>query len=160
MGSMAQDMQQAEQQKGRISVNTSADNEGHKNVNISADGEAAEQLMAMLKMAGLGGGAAHAQQAAIVVAHEAKDYGNTEVEEPEEVANSPKPDVRGAHRAETVGFANTSDDLHKQKSQHPDAAAKGDNPLTKKEKAVEDFNPIESLGAKLMAEYQSIKLQK
>ncbi len=160
MGSMAQDMQQAEQQKGRISVNTSADNEGHKNVNISADGEAAEQLMAMLKMAGLGGGEAHAQQAAIVVAQEAKDYGNTDVEEPEEVSNSPKPDVRGAHRAETVGFANTSDDLHKQKSQHPDAAAKGDNPLTKKEKAVEDFNPIESLGAKLMAEYQSIKLQK
>lgn len=160
MGSMAQDMQQAEQQQGRISVNTSADNEGHKNVNISADGEAAEQLMAMLKMAGLGGGEAHAQQAAIVVAQEAKDYGNTDVEEPEEVANSPKPDVRGAHRAETVGFANTSDDLHKQKSQHSDSAAKGDNPLTKKEKAVEDFNPIESLGAKLMAEYQSIKLQK
>lgn len=157
MGSMAQEMQQ---QQGRINVSTNSSSDGNNNITISADGEAAEQLMAMLKMAGLGGGAAHAQQAEIVVAQEAKKYGDTKVEEPEEVANTPKPDVRGAHRAETVGFANTSDDLHKQKSQHSDAAAKGDNPLTKKEKAVEDFNPIESLGAKLMAEYQSIKLQK
>ena len=162
LGGAAVEMQQAEQQKGRMSVNTSADSEGHKTVTITADGEEAEKLAQILALAGIGGH--HPQQpeehAAIVVAQEAKDYGDTDVEEPEELANSPRPDVRGAHRAETVGFANTSDDLHKQKDQHPDAAAKGDNPLAKKEKAVEAINPLESLGAQLMAEYQSIKIQK
>lgn len=157
----AEMMQQAEQQKGRMSVNTSADSEGHKTVTITADGEEAEKLAQLLKLAGMGSQQPQpAQQAAIVVAQEAKAYGDTEVEEPEEVANTPRPEVRGMDRAETTGTANTSDDLHKQKSQHPDAAAKGDNPLTKKETATEAVNPIEALGAKLMAEYQSIKLQK
>jgi hypothetical protein len=161
MGAMAQEMQQAEQQKGRMSVNTSADSEGNKTVTITADGEEAEKLAQLLTLAGMGSQQPQAhEQAAIVVAQEAKEYGDTEVEDAPEVLNTPRPDVRGMHRSETTGEANTSDDLHKQKSQHPTAAAKGDNPLTKKEKAVEDFNPIESLGAQLMAEYQSIKLQK
>ena len=157
----AVEMHQAEQQKGRMSVNTSADSEGHKTVTITADGDEAEKLAQLLALAGLGGHSSpEREEAAIVVAQEAKDYGDTDVEEAPEAMNKPRPDVRGAHRAETVGFANTSDDLHKQKDQHPDAAAKGDNPLTKKEKAVEGFNPLDSLGAKLMAEYQSIKIQK
>jgi hypothetical protein len=87
IGSMAHEMQQ---QQGRISVNTNSSSDGNKNVTISSEGEAAEQLMAMLKMAGLGGGKAHAQQAEIVIAHEAKEYGDTEVEEPEDEPSKEK----------------------------------------------------------------------
>ena len=158
IGGMAQEMQQ---DQGRISVNTSASSDGNKNITITADGDAAEQLMQMLKLAGMDGQhTEQSQHAEVVIAHEAKDYGSTDVEEAPEAMNKPRPDVRGAHRSETTGMANTSDDLHKQKDQHPDAAAKGDNPLTKKEKAVEDFNPLETLGAKLMQEYESIKISK
>ena len=157
----AQQMQSAEEQRGNLSVNTSADNKGHKTITITADGEEAEKLSELIKLAGLGGGhQPQVHQAEIVVAQEAKKYGDTDVEEPEEVLNTPRPDLQGMHRSPTTGLNKATDDLHKSKSQHPTAAAKGDNPLTKKEKTIEDFNPIDQLGAQLMAEYQSIKLQK
>ena len=157
IGGMAQDMQQ---QQGRISVNTNSSSDGNKNVTISADGEAAEQLMAMLKMAGLGGGQAHAQQAQIVVAHEAKEYGNTDVEEPEEYVNSPREKVAGMRQSPTTGLAGGTDDLNKSKDQDPATANKAANPKAKVEKQLEDANPLEGLGARLMAEYQSIKISK
>jgi len=157
IGSMAQDMQQ---EQGRISVNTNSSSDGNKNVTISADGQAAEQLMAMLKMAGLGGGQAHAQQAEIVIAHEAKEYGNTEVEEPEEYVNSPREEVAGMRQSPTTGMAGGTDDLNKEKDQDPATANKAANPKAKVEKQLEDVNPLDSLGAKLMAEYQGIKISK
>jgi hypothetical protein len=156
----AAEMHSAEEQKGRISVNTNSSSDGNKNVTISADGEAAEQLMAMLKMAGLGGGQAHAQQAEIVIAHEAKEYGDTEVEEPEEYLNSPREKVAGMRQSPTTGLAGGTDDLNKSKDQDPATANKAANPKAKAEKQLEDANPLEGLGAKLMAEYQAIKIQK
>ena len=161
IGSMAQDMQQQQQQQGKMSINTTQSSDGTKNINISADGEAADQLMQMLKMAGMGG--QHAEVVVTAQPMEAKEYGNTDVEEPEEVLNTPRPRVKGMHSAETVGFANTSDDLHKQKGQHPKTAAKGDNPLATHrhhEETLESANPLDALGAKLMAEYQAIKITK
>jgi hypothetical protein len=158
IGSMAQDMQQQQQQQGKMSINTTQSSDGTKNINISADGEAADQLMQMLKMAGMGG-----QQAEVVVTAqpmEAKEYGNTEVTEPEEVLNTPRPDVRGMHRAETVGYADTTDDLNKQKDQDPATANRAANPKTAKVNRVAESHPLEALGAKLMAEYQAIKITK
>ena len=155
IGSMAQDMQQ---QQGKMSINTTQSSDGTKNINISADGEAADQLMQILKMAGMGG-----QQAEVVVTAqpmEAKEYGVTDIDKPEEVLNTPRPDVRGMHRAETVGYADTTDDLNKQKDQDPATANRAANPKTPKANRVEESHPLEALGAKLMAEYQSIKLAK
>jgi hypothetical protein len=156
IGSMAQDMQQ---QQGKMSINTTQSSDGTKNINISADGEAADQLMQMLKMAGMGGGQ-HAEVVVTAQPMEAKQYGNTEVTEPEEVLNTPRPDVRGMHRAETVGYADTTDDLNKQKDQDPETANRAANPKTPKANRVEESHPLESLGAKLMAEYQAIKITK
>ena len=65
MGSAAQSM---EQQQGKISVNTNMSSDGNKSVSINADGDAAEQLMQMLKMAGLGGGEKHAKLAIAIPA--------------------------------------------------------------------------------------------
>lgn len=157
IGSMAQEMQK---QEGRISVNTNSSSDGNKSISISADGEAAEQLMAMLKMAGLGGGQAHAQQAEIVIAHEAKEYGDTDVEEPEEYVNSPREKISSVRQSPTTGMAGGTNDLNKSKAQDPATANKAANPKTKVMNQVEDVNPLNGLGAKLMAEYQSIKLQK
>jgi len=157
IGGMAHEMQK---QEGRISVNTNSSSDGNKSVSISADGEAAEQLMAMLKMAGLGGGQAHAQQAEIVIAHEAKEYGDTDVAEPEEYLNSPREKVAGMKQSPTTGLAGGTDDLNKSKDQDPATANKAANPKAKQEKQLEDVNPLEGLGAKLMAEYQAIKISK
>jgi hypothetical protein len=147
-----------QQQQGKMSINTNQSSDGTKNISISADGEAADQLMQMLKMAGLGG--QHAEVVVTAQPMEAKQYGNTEVTEPEEVSNTPRPDVRGMHRAETVGYADTTDDLNKQKDQDPATANRAANPKTPKANRVEESHPLEALGAKLMAEYQSIKLTK
>lgn len=157
IGGMAHEMQK---QEGRISVNTNSSSDGNKSVSISADGEAAEQLMAMLKMAGLGGGQAHAQAAEIVIAHEAKEYGDTDVAEPEEYLNSPREKVAGMKQSPTTGLAGGTDDLNKSKDQDPATANKAANPKAKQEKQLEDVNPLEGLGAKLMAEYQAIKISK
>lgn len=158
IGTMAHEM---EQQQGKINVNTNASSDGTKNINISADGEAAEQLMAMLKMAGLGGGEAHAQQADIVIAQtEAKEYGSTDVAEPEEYVNSPREQVSGMRQSPTTGMAGGTDDLNKEKDQDPETANKAANPKAKKEVKLEDANPLDALGAKLMAAYEGIKLRK
>ena len=156
---MAQEMQQ---QQGRISVSTNMSSDGNKNVSINADGEAADQLMQILKMAGMAG-AHHEHHADVVIAAqpmEAKEYGDTDIEKPEEVLNTPRPDVRGMHRAETVGYADTTDDLNKQKDQDPETANKAANPKAAKVNKVEESSPLEALGAKLMAEYQAIKITK
>lgn len=158
IGSMAQDMQQ---QQGKMSINTNQSSDGTKNISISADGEAADQLMQILKMAGMAGGQQqHAEVVVTAEPMEAKEYGNTDIDKPEEVLNTPRPDVRGMHRAETVGYADTTDDLNKQKDQDPETANRAANPKTPKANRVEESSPLESLGAKLMAEYQSIKLAK
>jgi hypothetical protein len=157
IGGMAQDMQQ---QQGRISVNTNSSSDGTKSVSINADGEAAEQLMAMLKMAGMGNSQAHAQQAQIVIAHEAKEYGDTEVDEPEEYVNSPREKVASMRQSPTTGLAGGTDDLNKSKDQDPATANRAANPKAKVEKQLEDVSPLDNLGAKLMAEYQSIKIAK
>ena len=159
IGSMAQDMQK---QQGRMSVNTSQSTDGTKNINISADGEAADQLMQILKMAGMAGGQQE-QHAEVVIAAqpmEARDYGDTEVEDAPEYINSPRERVKGMHSAETTGFADQTDDLNKQKDQDPETANKAANPKTKEMPKLESVDPLESLGAKLMAEYNSIKIAK
>ena len=159
IGSMAQDMQK---EQGKMSINTTQSSDGTKNINISADGEAADQLMQILKMAGMAGAQQH-QHAEIVVAAqpmEAKEYGNTDVEQAPEYVNSPREEVEGMHSAETVGFADQTDDLNKQKEQDPATANKAANPKTKQMTKLESANPLEALGAKLMAEYQGIKIAK
>jgi len=157
IGSMAQNMQQ---QQGKVSVNTSQSSDGTKNINISADGEAADQLMQILKMAGMAGEQQHAEVVIAAQPMEAKEYGNTDIEEPEEYLNSPREKVKGMHSAETTGFADTTDDLNKQKDQDPETANKAANPKTKQMPKLESANPLESLGARLMAEYQGIKISK
>ena len=67
-----------------------------------------------------------------------------DVKDAPEAKNKPRPKYASIKTITTQG-----DDMHREKSQHPGAAAKGDNPLTNE--AVND------LQARLTAEYESIK---
>ncbi len=145
MGSMAQDM---EQQQGKISVNTNMSSDGNKSVSINADGDAAEQLMQMLKMAGLGGGESHAKLAIAIPA----DSGDAEVSEAEDqYANTPEEEYAGVD-----AIVNQGDDMNRQKKQFADKPRQGDNPMA----TMEEVDPIGSLGRDLMKEYQALKLAK
>ena len=145
IGSMAQSM---EQQEGRINVSTNMNSDGNKSVSISADGNAADQLMQMLKMAGLGGGEAHAKLAIAVPTNS----GDEAVEEAEEqYANTPDEEYAGVDTITDQG-----EDMNRQKKQFADKPRTGDNPMA----TMEEVDPINSLGRDLMKEYQALKLAK
>lgn len=150
IGSMAQSM---EQQEGRINVSTNMSSDGNKSVNISADGNAADQLMQMLKMAGLGGGEAHAKLAIAVPADSGEGEQGVE-EATDQYANTPEEEYAGV---ETI--TDQGDDMNRQKKQFADKPRQGDNPMATQAMA-EEVDPIGSLGRDLMKEYQALKLKK
>lgn len=151
MGSAVADMD-----ADNLNVNTSYNSkDGRKSITVSAEGEMAEQLAQMLKLSGLAGGKPQQQPEVQVVqlspesAMEAKDYGDTDVEEAPEYANSPDQEV-----ADVDAITDQGDDLNRQKKQFAGKPKAGDNPMA------EEFDPIEAMGRKLMREYESIKVQK
>lgn len=134
-----------------ISVNTSySSRDDRKTVTVTAEGEQAEALLQMLNLAGLGH-SDHAKQAqAVVVAQEAKEYGDTEVDEAPEHANTPDPQIEDVDTIIDQGS-----DLHRKKSQHADKPKAGDNPLATKTE--ESVNPLDALGRRLLKMYEGIK---
>jgi len=151
MGVMGCAADSMEQQQGRINVSTNMSSDGNKNVNISADGDAADQLMAMLKMAGLGGGQTATKLAIAVPADSGAGEPEIEMEETEQYANTPAEEYEGID-----AIVNQGDDMNRQKKQYADKPKAGDNPMATQEA----MDPIKNLGRDLMAEYQSLKLQK
>jgi hypothetical protein len=138
----AQDMQD---QAGKISVNTSASSDGTKTVNISADGDAAEQLMQMLKMAGMGGQQAEKHvQLMIAKPEEGVD------EATEQYANTPEEEYGSVDTIIDQG-----EDMNRQKKQFAGKPRQGDNPM-----ATENIDIVSNMGRDLMAEYQALKLSK
>ncbi len=146
MGSAAQQM---DQEQGKMNISTNISSDGHKNVSINADGDAADQLMAMLKMAGLGG--ATQKSIAIAIPTGSAEGMPEEVSEADaEYANVPKEEYEGVD-----AIVNQGDDMNRQKKQFADKPKAGDNPM-----ATENFDPIGELGRNLMKEYQSLKVKK
>lgn len=143
-------MGSAPEQQDKLSVNTNMDSDGHKSVTVNAEGEQAEALLQILKMAGLGDSekAQHAQ--AIVVAQEAKKYGDTDVEEAPEYANKPDPETE-----DVDAIIHQGNDLNREKKQYAGKPKAGDNPM-----ASESVNLLDALGRRLMRAYESIKLNK
>ena len=140
MGGMAADMD-----ADNLSINTNySAKDGRKSITVNAEGELAEQLAAMLKMAGLTGGNAEHSEPSVKVVQLTPEQ---QVEE--EYANEPNEQV-----ATVDAIIDQGNDLNRQKKQYADKPKAGDNPMA------EDFDPIESMGRRLMKEYESIKLQK
>ena len=146
---------QMEQQQGRINVSTNASSDGTKNINISADGAAAEQLLQMLKMAGMGHSeAAHAQEVVI-----GNSGSNGMCDEPIEIemdeaegqyANVPSEEYQGV---DTI--IHQGDDMNREKKQFANKPRLGDNPM-----ATENIDVVAHMGRDLMAQYQAMKIQK
>jgi len=94
-----------QEQESGMSINTNSDSRtGRKTVTVTADGEAANELMAILKMAGLGG--------------------QREVEE--EYSNEPNPQTADAH-TQLVAMSSGTQTMKKHGYQQ------GDNPLAMQE---------------------------
>jgi hypothetical protein len=141
-----------EQQQGNMSVNTNMSTDGSKTVSITANGDAAEELMQMLKIAGLGGGEAHAKLA-IAVPTSGEEVEVAEADGEAEYANVPHEEY------ETVDtIIHQGDDMNREKKQFANKPKAGDNPMATP--AYEDVDPRASFGRDLMAEYQALKLRK
>jgi len=141
MGGMAADM---DADNLNINTNYSA-KDGRKSITVNAEGELAEQLAAMLKMAGLAGDKPEQSEPSVKVVQLTPSEEQVE----EEYANEPNEQV-----ATVDAIIDQGEDLNRQKKQFADKPKAGDNPMA------EEFDPIEAMGRKLMKEYESIKLSK
>ena len=124
-----------------MNISTNMNSNGDTNITVSASGEQAAALMAMLKMAGLGDGD-KARSMAIPA---------EEVAMEEEYANEPEEEVQTVD-----AIIHQGNDLHREKTQYADKPKSGDNPMA----TMEQVNPLDSLGSKLMQAYESIKAKK
>jgi hypothetical protein len=129
---------------------------GDKSVTVTATGDHAAELLQMLRIAGLGGGAKAQElgqepEVMVVDAPEEMAEEGIEVNEPTvEPVNTPKPEYK-TMRQSTM---NPGEGDNGEKAMHPDRPTfkNGDNALAKP--AMEDILTLE---AKLAAEYESIK---
>jgi hypothetical protein len=132
---------------GKMNVNTTMDSDGHKSVTISADGDAAMQLMQMLKLAGMGSDHVAHQDSS-----DADTYTITAAEEEMEeavpgemVGNGTDPQVMPVQALTKGGDGEVAG---KEKQMHPHGYKFSDNPLAMENK----------LGGRFLKEYESIKL--
>jgi hypothetical protein len=130
-------------QESSLNVSTNMSSTGDRNVTVSASGEQAEALLAMLKMAGLGSG--HTAQSL------AQPADPVEISMEEEYANEPDTEVQPVGNILRQG-----NDLNREKKQYADKPRAGDNPMA----TMEQVNPLDMLGRKLMQAYNSIKAKK
>src|SRR6056300_54375 len=138
-------------QEGRMNVSTNMSSDGNKSVTISAEGEAAEELMQMLALAGMKAKQpmpqeenVHQQMAAV---EEEKDPRYQASTTPEEEVMPVQVQTKGGN-GEVAG---------KEKAMHKDGAARfSDNPLAMKE----SMDDLGNMGRDLMKQYNSIKVQK
>jgi hypothetical protein len=150
--SIGQDAAGMEQQQGRVNISTNASTDGNKNVTITADGEAADQLMSMLKMAGMGDSDAHARLATA----EPEEIEIEMEEADEQYANTPEECYQGQDVITHQGA-----DMNREKKQFAGMPKAGDNPMaTPTLQTLESMDPMDDMGRRLMRDYQSLKLRK
>ena len=138
-----------------MSVNTNIDTRtGRKSVSVTADGDAAEQLMQMLKLAGIGGDKTEMsdghEEAAVVSVPLAQADGGFDVRVKEELANAPNPQTQGVDQQLRQGT-----DLNKEKTMHKHSYRQGDNPMAMREAA-----ELKKLENEIMEELSTIKVVK
>ena len=142
--------------EGDFNINTSMSGHGDKSVTVTATGDHAAELLQMLRIAGLGGGAKAQEldqepEVMVLDAPEEMAEESIEVDEPSaEPVNGPKPEYK-TMRQSTM---NPGEGDNGEKAMHPDRPTfkNGDNALARP--AMEDVLALET---KLSAEYESIK---
>ena len=141
------------EQEGRMNVSTNMSSDGTKTVTISADGEAAVELMQMLKLAGMGGhddGEAHvhAEPEAVVVVDQDDEETVDEDKDERYHANTTPDEHVMPTQSQTKG--GDGDVAGQEKKMRPHGYQFGDNPSAMNE----------GMGSKLMKEYEKIKVRK
>ena len=132
--------------EGTMSINTSMSTDGAKNVTVTANGDAADDLMQMLKLAGMN----HSQPEAEVEADEPME----EEKDPRyEASTTPDEDVKPV---QVLTKGGNGDVAGQEKQMKPEGYKFSDNPLAMKE----SIDDLSNMGLELMKAYESIKLQK
>jgi hypothetical protein len=109
-----QQVQSEPEQPGRMTVSANTSTEGTRSLTVNAEGDMADELAQLLSLSGLAGG--HGHQAEMDESAQDEFHANTK----------PKPTTFSLRSLLDAG-----DDLNAPKDQHPEAAARGDNPLTR-----------------------------
>lgn len=180
MSPMGNGMMGQEQQDGKMNINTSMDSDGHKSVTITADGNAALELMQMLKLAGMGSGQTQAEpEGVMVVSTDDEEMEENLVPQPVQPKPTKADELRGnsvdeakdeRYHASTTPDEKVEPVQAQTKGGNGDVAGQekkmrkhgyqfGDNNLAMKEVA-EGIDGLEAMGRKLYKEYESIKVQK
>jgi len=118
-------------QRDTFNVSTNMSSDGTKSVNISAQGDKAEELLSMLKLAGMG---ASDRPSVMVV-----DRGEEMMDEQRETeyANTPEEEY------ETVDtIIRQGNDLNREKRQYADKPKLGDNPMAEEVSLEEQFEEL------------------
>ena len=147
---------QAMEQEGKMNINTNMSSDGTKSVSISADGEAAVQLMQMLKLAGMGGQGPATPQAepGVTVVSTEPEAEVDEEKDPRYQANtSPEEHVMPVQALTKGG---DGDVAGKEKAMTPNGYQFGDNPRAMREA----IHGLDNFGHNMMKEYESIKIKK
>jgi hypothetical protein len=111
---MAYQQAQAEpEQRSHMSVSANTSSEGNRTLTVTAEGDMADELAQLLSLSGLAGGHHQAEM-------------DESAQEEFRANTKPEPATFSLHR-----LLDTGDDLNAPKDQHPAAAARGDNPLTR-----------------------------
>ena len=151
-----QAMGQSMEQEGNMNITTNMSSDGTKSVSISADGEAAVQLMQMLKLAGMGGQGPTTPQAepeVAVVSAEAEAEVDEEKDPRYQANTSPEEHVMPIQALTKGG---DGDVAGKEKAMTPNGYQFGDNPRAMREA----IQGLDNFGHNMMKEYESIKIKK
>ena len=145
---MASDM---EKQQGSMNISTNQSSDGTKSVTITANGDAASDLMQMLKLAGMSGGgaapAAAAEPEIVVVAQDGEETMEEEKDPRYQASTTPDEQIAPVQALTKGG---NGDVAGQEKTMKPGGYQFGDNNLAMQE----------SLSTQLMKEYNSIKVKK
>jgi len=160
-----------------MSINTTIDTRtGKKTININADGESADELMQMLKMAGIGHDGAHQAEPEAAAEPTMADHikvisvplaqqdggfdfggaGEQEHEVEEAYANEPEPETQPVDTQMHQG-----NDLNSEKAQHKHGYRNGDNPMAmRKHNEMREADELAKLERSLFEELATIKITK
>lgn len=115
----------------RLNVSTNMSSDGTKSVNISAQGDKAEELLSMLKLAGMGG----SDRPTMVMID--RDEEMMDEERETEYANTPKEEYETVNRIIRQG-----NDLNREKKQFANMPKAGDNPMATDEMLDEELSAL------------------
>jgi hypothetical protein len=121
-------------QRDTINVSTNMSSDGNKSVNISAQGEKAEELLSMLKLAGMSSNDSNARPTMMVIGN---DEEMMDEEREIEYSNTPEEEYQSV-----ASITRQGNDLNREKRQYADKPKLGDNPMAESFSLEEQFEAL------------------